>query len=320
MALNENARKPDLTIFLNASDRVCYERMRNRQEDKELFERHLSKTRKKYADAIEFLRNRGDKIVEVNADGTMAQVNGLVLDAIHQNSPSWFSEIQMQFPFDHPTDLFEQVDISVISVANKMSRFWNLGPLSSENQLTHLLKTMETEIDKIVWELEFSPCASLFFDSLKSSGYEVLDKLPWIDLDAFEIRFTMPLGLKQYGAALLLGSSQRYDVILKKLLSEKKVQTLDRMSDFLFIFDSNPSHLISHHYERDIIKYAKNSSLSPSVTVIGRKQIANMVFNAAVEMLQEEHMFTLRQFPKLWETLIEFRNAKSSSPEWNGSH
>lgn len=320
MALNESARRPDLTIFLNASDTACYKRMRKRQDDKELFERHVSKTRKKYAEAIEFLRSRGDKVVEVKAEGTMAQVRQLVLEAINQNSPDWFSVGTMPLPIDTPTDLFVPVDISVQSVANQMNRFWNSGPIYSEEHLTHILEQMEAEIDKAIWGLKFSHCASLFFDTLKRSGYEVMDKLPWIDLDAFEIRFTMPLGLTQHGAALLLGSSQRYDVIIKRLLGEKKVQALDRMSDFLFIFDSNPSHLISHHYERDIIKYTKSSSLSPSVTVIGRKQLSGMVLDSALEMFHEEFIFTLSGLPKLREALNEFRNAKSLSHDWSGVH
>jgi dTMP kinase len=46
MALNAGARQPDLTIFLDASDRTCYERMRRRPEDKQLFEKNLRETRR----------------------------------------------------------------------------------------------------------------------------------------------------------------------------------------------------------------------------------------------------------------------------------
>lgn len=319
MVLNANARMPDLTIFMNASDRICFKRMRKRQENKELFESHLSQTRRKYAAAIEFLRSRGEKVVEVQADGSIAQVRQQVLEAIHANSPEWFSVGTMPLPLEVPTaDVFEPVSISMQSIAEQMSRFWNSGPIYSERHLIDVLEQLEAKIDEIVWGLQFSHSAGLFVDALERSGYEVMDKLPWIDLDAFGVRFTMPLGMTQHGAALLLGSSQRYDVIIKKLLGRDKVQTLDRISDFLFIFDSNPSHLITHYYERDIIKHFESSSLSPSVTVIGRQQLASMVLDVALEMFHEEYMFTLSGLPQLREALNGFRNTKCLARDWSG--
>ncbi len=62
---NENVRKPDLILFLNASTQTCYKRMRKRPEEKELFETNLDITRNKYLEAIEFLRDRGERIEEI---------------------------------------------------------------------------------------------------------------------------------------------------------------------------------------------------------------------------------------------------------------
>ena len=82
MALNASARKPDLTIFLTASTRTCYERMRNRGESKELFETNLNETKKKYFDAIDFLSKHGEKIISVEAEGSMPEVFDRVINAL----------------------------------------------------------------------------------------------------------------------------------------------------------------------------------------------------------------------------------------------
>ena len=39
--LNRRARQPDLTLLLNVSPHQCYARMRNRPQDRELFEKNL---------------------------------------------------------------------------------------------------------------------------------------------------------------------------------------------------------------------------------------------------------------------------------------
>ncbi|MBX3063737.1 MAG: dTMP kinase [Anaerolineae bacterium] len=85
--INGGSRPPDLTIFLNASDEVCYQRIGNRGQSRELFEENLHEKRAKYDTAIEFLRNRGERIVEANADGTIPQVLAAVIDVLRQVFP-----------------------------------------------------------------------------------------------------------------------------------------------------------------------------------------------------------------------------------------
>src|SRR5579883_1976677 len=89
MEYNANARRPDLTIFLNASNAVCYERMRRRAEDKQLFERNLGATRQKYKSAIEYLRRAGDQIIEVNADKSIPEVLSDIISALQERGPDW---------------------------------------------------------------------------------------------------------------------------------------------------------------------------------------------------------------------------------------
>lgn len=89
MMLNAGARPPDLIIFLDASAATCYERMSKRPQDRELFERNLEVTRQKYLEAINFLRARGETIVEVNADGDRQTVFNALLNALTTHGPSW---------------------------------------------------------------------------------------------------------------------------------------------------------------------------------------------------------------------------------------
>ena len=91
MNLNQNARKPDLTIFMNVSNEVCYQRMRHRNKPQELFETDLSNTRDKYLSAIEFLKKeRAEQIVTVDANGTMNEVLQDVIKVLKKFDPKYF--------------------------------------------------------------------------------------------------------------------------------------------------------------------------------------------------------------------------------------
>jgi len=89
MDLNQHARKPDLIFFMNVDDEICYQRMDIRNKPKELFEENLSATRKKYTKAIEYLQsNRGENIVEIDANGTVESVLQAMIDAILKFKPA----------------------------------------------------------------------------------------------------------------------------------------------------------------------------------------------------------------------------------------
>ena len=71
LRLNEKARMPDVIFFLNVSNEVCYERMKKRNETKELFEANLEEYRQKFLRAIRFLQKKNkNHIVEIDASGT----------------------------------------------------------------------------------------------------------------------------------------------------------------------------------------------------------------------------------------------------------
>jgi dTMP kinase len=288
MTLNAGARRPDLTIFLDASDRTCYERMRRRPEDKQLFEKNLRETRRKYGLAIEFLRERGETIVEVQADPSIDEVLDRILTVLAEHGPKW---LITQRPISVATlpqvfSLNGTFDLRVEDVARDVAQHWRLLSLRSKRALLESIGAFRGEVDKLIEEMSYNDLGALFLDCIGQSGFRVLDRLPWTDLDAFELRYEMPLHATQRGTALLLGEAQRYAVIAKKVFD------LEQLSDFMFILDPNPSHLVNSHYERDLVQYDSGTSLSPSTRVIERSDIARLVVASSLYMYLDEHYDT----------------------------
>jgi putative acetyltransferase len=88
MALNEFALKPDIIFFINVDTEVCYARMANRNQAPELFEDRLDESRKKYFDAIGFLRKtRNENIIEIDGNGTVEEVVGKLYAEIIKVAP-----------------------------------------------------------------------------------------------------------------------------------------------------------------------------------------------------------------------------------------
>ena len=288
MSLNSAALRPDLTIFLSASSKTCYERMRNRREDKELFETNLTRTKMKYASAIEYLKTRGDKVLQVEAEGSISEVVHNVLSTLADNAPKWLT-VQQALKMDETQHVFEPTAITSKDVARQIVDCWKNIPINDSSKLTKAFNKIQAEVTEYIDTLPFNDVATLFLDVIAESGYTVGDKLPWTDLDAYELQYILPFDVLKRGAALLLGETQRYDFVIGKLLSSQKVMTLRGMSDFLLIFDSNPSHLITDYYEREVVNYGDSSALSPSFVVIGRKEISGTLFRKVLDMLRKEY-------------------------------
>lgn len=95
MMINQTARQPDLTIFMNVDNQTVYERMKVRNKPPELFEKDLSATRQKYQKGITFLRaTRQENIVEIDASGTMEVVLTLLVGAVMAERPAWTSILE----------------------------------------------------------------------------------------------------------------------------------------------------------------------------------------------------------------------------------
>lgn len=89
LALNQSARRPDLTLFLDASPETCHARIGGRQEHRELFEERFVETRAKYFRVIDLLRGRGEQIDVVDANGGIAEVLNGVIAALNTHAPDW---------------------------------------------------------------------------------------------------------------------------------------------------------------------------------------------------------------------------------------
>jgi len=284
MALNEGARQPDLTIFLNASAEVCYERMSRRTDNRELFEEKLAQTREKYFEGIKFLRGRGETIIEVNADGTRESVLNAILDTLRQYGPQWLTT---QRPLiDTPAVSVALTDFasSEAEAETKLESLLQLhheriralktidDPEQLEAKELENLQALDAEVDALSDE----DLALVFIGMLGRSGYKVLEPLEWTDVCAYAMEYKMPMGLIQRGTLLLLSRTQNYDAATKKiqlLLDQAPAAEIQRLSDFMFVLDSTPLRAIEGYYERD----ASTAKLSPTVRIIQRRDIANSI-------------------------------------------
>jgi dTMP kinase len=295
MRLNSAALRPDLTIFLSASSKTCYERMRNRREDKELFETNLNSTKMKYARAIEYLKSRGDKVIQVEAEGSISDVVHNVLSTLADTAPKWLTVQQALKIDDKPQHVFEPSSITIKAVARQFANYWDNIPVDNSTKLAGAFNKLHAEVTEYVDKLAFNDIATLFLDLIAEFGYTVGAKLPWTDLDANELQYILPFDVLKRGAALLLDETQRYDFVIGKLLNSQKVMTLRGISDFLLIFDSSPSHLNIDYYEREVVNYGDSTAISPSFVVIGRKEIAHKLFKKVLDILRGKYFAVINK-------------------------
>lgn len=88
LEINALARKPDLIFFLNVSNETCYDRMKSRNLPPELFEENFEETRRKYLEAIRFLKEEHQEtIVEIDAnppvETVVQQMLSIILDMLN---------------------------------------------------------------------------------------------------------------------------------------------------------------------------------------------------------------------------------------------
>jgi len=291
MELNESAIKPDLTIFLDASNKTCYARMRSRDQSKELFETNLKLTRQKYQDAMDFLSDAGDKICVVSAEGSLSDVCLRVLESIRGEAPEWLSKaVHSRLFVDDQPEYFIENEQSLIKTAQDLRHIWETGILVGKQDILDRLHLIEEAVNSLVSRMGVNEYANLFLDLAKTQGYSVIGKLPWMDIDALELAVSLPLGIPQRGAVILLGNTQRYDAILPNILGSDKIETLRAMSDFLFILDSNPASLHGQYFERELLKYKNGRDASPSIAVFGRRDMVSAIISLASQEFYSEFL------------------------------
>lgn len=287
MTLNEKARKPDITFFISVSDKVCYERMKIRNQPQELFEKKLSESRFKYSEAIKFLRETShENIVEIDGSGSIETVVSLIIEEIIKFFPGWISE-QAIISYDLAAPrVFTSNGKTAYSIENLLNAF-SKNYITESSASSGLFERVCKEIDRQLHALSFEQLESLFLDYIKKLGFFVGDRMPWTDIDCYELAYTLPANITQRGAALLINEPQRYDVIMQSALQ------LYEMSDFMIVFSPGSPEAVNKYFERDKILYAggKNNeaviSLSPSIQIITQSDLAE--FATQIYMSQTLH-------------------------------
>jgi len=258
--LNQWARTPDLTIFLNVSPANCYERMRNRPQDKELFEKNLRQRFDKYQAGIALLRDKGETVVEVDANPPFPDVLAGVIATVKSHAPDW---VKIQPPL---------LGIEPVAPDNDL-------PDWSDDDLLKWLRNFDRDAINVM-DFTFEQVNLLFKALLLSIGFRWGERLTWTESTAYELTYDLPMGIQQTGIALILDPTQQADTatkVIQKLLDHKSDESqMVRLSDFIIILDHGRYERLQH-YEREA---SSGYKISPTMRLINREYIAGWLKDA----------------------------------------
>jgi dTMP kinase len=277
MALNAAARRPDLTLFLDASEETCYARMGGRGS-RELFDERLAEMREKYAAGINFLRGRGETVVTVNADSSLLDVLNHIIDILNAHAP-WLAMqrlllLEESVPFSYQPNL--NADIVPFSLTTGQAwQAFVASEMHSGEPVAEAYARFSARIGEDIRRMPLSELANLFIARLRGLHYRVGDRLPWPDMLAYRLEYTQPVGVAQFGALILLTEPMRYDRITRKL--QENGDGAMREFDFVLVFDPNAD--TAQDYERESL-----GTLSAAVRVFGRRDVAALLgFEGEIE-------------------------------------
>ncbi|MGB1286458.1 MAG: dTMP kinase, partial [Aggregatilineales bacterium] len=255
MWLNRHARKPDLTLFLRVSPHNAYARMRNRPQDKELFEQNLGERLTKYEQAMDYLRECGEPVLEIDANPDFETVLNSVLDTLLEHAPDWLRVQRPMLPAPEADFTLRDIEDATTLLKTTTDAYATRWQTLDGDK-----SALETIIKTRMLNTNYDTLAKLFIALLQESGYQFMRRLEWTDAHAWELHCEMPLQVKQRGAALLMGEAQRYDLVTRRIqelvdnASEKylpEADTIRCMSDFMFVLDATPHHDLSWNVQRD---------------------------------------------------------------------
>ena len=252
--INQWARRPDLTIFLDVSPDNCYQRMGNRPQDKELFEKNLQHYLKKYQEGIQVLRDKGETVVEVDANPTYPEVFASVLDTVQSYAPDWLT-------IQPPSSINEATPADATL------------PTLLESDLASWVQSLTTDT---VETLSDADVQQLFKAYVMDHGFVWGNKLTWTDIHGYELSYDLPLGIQQTGTALILDSSQQADHITQLiygLIDTTPDTNRLKFSDFMLVLDLGRFEPLQH-FERD---RSSGRTMSPNVQIITRDMLAKWV-------------------------------------------
>lgn len=267
MDLNQNARQPDLTIFMNVSNEVCYQRMKHRNKPQELFETDLSNTRDKYLSAIEFLKKeRNEKIVTVDANGTMNEVLRDVIKLLKDNALDYFNVDQKTI------DTYEIPEITSFSLDQSQT-------ITLQTLVHEFKSTNSNELQKLVTtrfqQLTNEDKGILFFDYFKTLGYQFKERLSTTHHPVFKMEYVLPGDILQRGLLIIMDEFVQSNLILEV------VSNHNEMTDFLLVFALGKSSSTSLEFERDNIQFHnKINALFPTTQIFTEERLIKLLIQA----------------------------------------
>lgn len=307
MDLNFAAGKPDLIIFLNASAETCYLRMKKRQEDKDLFERNLNQTKKKYEEAIKYLSNHhGERIVEVDADKEIIDVIrdiGKILTG--EKGPGWmaFQDPISIDTFPQTVSLTNNFSLKVDDYSRKFKPNWYNAFLVKDEVFYDTVKDVREAIQVDVNQLNYKDIVSLFISYLKLLGYQIGHRLAWSDIDAFNANYVLPGNMSFNGAAIIFAAMQKQITLTKKMIE------VGQSLDFLLLFDLRITRYIEYYGRDPLVEGEKQNP--PPTFVVNRNHISDLVL--ATSMLEcsndNSEIVGLRR-PRMHQVIKEYNLSK----------
>lgn len=310
MKLNEQAITPDLIIFLNADNSICYERMKKRGQEKELFEYNLNKTRQAYLSAIEFLRKRNITIEIIDANKTKIEVLDNILKAIAKNSPEWVIS-QYPLPIDEKPEMTTITDVPSFTL-NSYAENIQIKPYTSisPSNILEIANEIFITIREKIENEDINTLCLLFLALLKYKGFKINEKNKLVGVTAFDLEFALPFqnfsngqnskektnNFCLKGVAIILDEGIKQDIILKKL------SQISTPIDFLIIYSPRLIGGDSVAFQRE----ANIDKFSPSPISISNNDLTNYIFLSYLDIFEHEYLETMNSFPQIKEILQGF--------------
>lgn len=307
MNLNRKAIKPDLIMFFNASNKVCAERMKKRDQDKELFEKDLTETRNKYLTAIDYLKSKGENVVEIDANGTQNDVLSNMIAALNNNSPEWL-KVQPMLGLNYEAEVINVNGGTGFTITSEAEKLFNkVMPFQiiNRNDLSDLLSKIEDEAKEIVSGKSVDELGYLFLDYLRSNKYVIGEKFSWSDVDAFYADYSLPLSVSLRGI-VILGNEIHKEMIIQRKISSHKFDALSFILLFLPAIRQK-----ENYFESDFLITGDQKTLAPSIKKFYKDDITSALIARVVKLIQAEFAETISAFPEIKLDLRDFCLARN---------
>jgi dTMP kinase len=309
MNLNKKARKPDLIMFFNASNAICSERMKKRNQYKELYETNLSETRRKYLEAIEYLESRGENVVEIDANGSPDDVLTNMIIALNDNSPEWL-KVQHAFNITYEVEVINVNggnEITLSDVAQDVVDNLLPYPIILSGDMTILLNKVEDEVKNIIFGKSLDELGYLFLDYLRVNNFSVGEKFSWSDIDAFYVDYSLPLSFPLQGIAIL-GNELYKEMIIQRKLRDHNFDALS----FILLFLPSVRQ-IENYFESEYIITKDDILFAPSIKKFYKDDLVSALISQVVKLIQLEYFETMSALPNIKSELIDFCTARDLS-------